>query len=493
MRIGFDNDRYVKLQSEKILERIKLFGGKLYLEFGGKLFDDHHAARVLPGFLPDSKLKMLLRLKDEAEVVIVISADAIEKNKKRGDLGITYDLDTLRLIDAFRGVGLYVGSVVITQYAGQPAADSFITRLEALGIKAYRHYMIPGYPSNVPFIVSEDGFGKNDYVETERRLVIVTAPGPGSGKMATCLSQLYHENKRGISAGYAKFETFPIWNLPLKHPVNLAYEAATADLNDINMIDPFHLEAYGERSVNYNRDIEIFPVLNSILGKISGKSPYNSPTDMGVNMAGFCISDNDAVCDAARQEVLRRYYKALCSQRQGFSSEEEVLKIKSIMSQLCITCADRPVVEASVKRAEETGAPAVALQLTDGRMITGKTSPLLGASAALLLNALKALANIDHDIDVISPTVIEPIQELKISYMGNRNPRLHTDEILIALSISAATSEVAALAMEQLPKLRGCDAHATVILSRVDENVFSKLGVNITYEPKYQSKQLYHG
>ncbi len=493
MKIGFDNDKYVRLQSEKILERIKLFGGKLYLEFGGKLFDDNHAARVLPGFLPDSKLKMLLRLKDEAEVVIVISADAIEKNKKRGDLGITYDLDTLRLIDAFRGVGLYVGSVVITQYAGQSAADSFRTRLEALGIKTYYHYMIPGYPSNVPFIVSEEGFGKNDYIETERKLVIVTAPGPGSGKMATCLSQLYHENKRGVSAGYAKFETFPIWNLPLKHPVNLAYEAATADLNDVNMIDPFHLEAYGERSVNYNRDIEIFPVLNAMFNKIAGESPYKSPTDMGVNMAGYCISDDEAVCAAANQEILRRYYKALCAQRQGMESSEELSKIESIMSQLRITTADRPVVEASVKRAEETGAPAVALQLADGRMVTGKTSSLLGASAALLLNSLKALAGIDHDTDVISPTVIEPIQELKISYMGNRNPRLHTDEILIALSISAATSEVAALAMEQLPKLRGCDAHATVILSRVDENVFSKLGVNITYEPRYQTKKLYHG
>ena len=493
MKTGFDNDKYVELQSEKILERIKLFGGKLYLEFGGKLFDDHHAARVLPGFMPDSKLKMLLRLKDEAEIVIVISADAIEKNKKRGDLGITYDLDTLRLIDAFRGVGLYVGSVVITQYAGQIAADNFRKRLEALGIKSYYHYMIPGYPANIPFIVGEQGFGKNDYIETERQLVIVTAPGPGSGKMATCLSQLYHENKRGISAGYAKFETFPIWNLPLKHPVNLAYEAATADLNDINMIDPFHLEAYGERSVNYNRDIEIFPVLNAMFDKIAGSSPYKSPTDMGVNMAGFCISDNEAVCDAAKQEVLRRYYKALCAQRQGMNSSEEVLKIESVMSQLGISAADRPVVSAAVNRAAETGAPAVALKLSDGRMITGKTSSLLGASAALLLNALKALAGIDHDVDVISPTVIEPIQELKISYMGNQNPRLHTDEILIALSISAATSETAALAMQQLPKLRGCDAHATVILSRVDESVFAKLGVNITYEPKYQTKKLYHG
>lgn len=436
---------------------------------------------------------MLLRIKEEAEIVIVISADAIEKNKKRGDLGITYDLDTLRLIDAFRGVGLFVGSVVITQYAGQPAADSFRKRLEALGIKSYRHYMIPGYPSSVPLIVSEEGFGRNEYIETSRKLVVVTAPGPGSGKMATCLSQLYHEHKRGVCAGYAKFETFPIWNIPLKHPVNLAYEAATADLNDINMIDPFHLEAYGARSVNYNRDIEIFPVLNAILDKICGRSPYNSPTDMGVNMAGFCISDDGAVCEASKQEVLRRYYKSVCAYRQGLAAEEEALKIESIMAQLCITAADRHVVAAALKRAEDTGGPAVALELSDGRMITGKTSSLLGASAALLLNALKTLAGIGHDTKLISPTVIEPIQELKTSYMGNRNPRLHTDEVLIALSISAATSPVAALAMQQLPKLRGCDAHATVILSRVDENVFSKLGVNITYEPRYQTKKLYHG
>lgn len=493
MKIGFDNEKYVKMQSEKILERIKMLGGKLYLEFGGKLFDDHHASRVLPGFQPDSKLKMLLRLKNEAEIVIVISADAIEKNKKRGDLGITYDLDTLRLIDAFRDAGLYVGSVVITQYAGQAAADSFRKRLDALGIRSYRHYLIPGYPTNVPLIVSEEGYGRNDYIETTRKLVVVTAPGPGSGKMATCLSQLYHEHKRGVTAGYAKFETFPIWNLPLKHPVNLAYEAATADLDDVNMIDPFHLEAYGERSVNYNRDIEIFPVLNAIFCKIQGESPYKSPTDMGVNMAGFCIFDDEAVCEAARQEILRRYYKALCARRQGISPVDEVPKLESVMSQLNLSPKDRPVVAAALEKAAASDGPATAMLLPDGTMVTGRTSSLLGASAALLLNALKTLAGIEDRLNLISPTVIEPIQELKTAYMGNRNPRLHTDEVLIALSICAATSDAARLAMEQLPRLRGCDAHSSVILSRVDENVFSKLGVNITYEPQYQSQKLYHG
>lgn len=493
MKIGFDNDKYVALQSEKILERIKMFGDKLYLEFGGKLFDDFHAARVLPGFLPDSKLKMLLRLKDEAEVVIVISADAIEKNKKRGDLDLTYDLDTLRLIDAFRGVGLYVGSVVITQYEGQAAADKFMSRLEQLGVKAYKHYKIAGYPTNIPLIVSENGYGRNEYIETKRRLVIVTAPGPGSGKMATCLSQLYHEQKRGIKAGYAKFETFPIWNLSLKNPVNLAYEAATADLNDVNMIDPFHLEAYGKISVNYNRDIEVFPVLNAILTRICGESPYKSPTDMGVNMAGFCISDAEAVNTAAKREIIRRYYKTLCSVKKGFSSQEEIAKIENLMAQLRITAAERPVISAALEKDEESGAPAAAIELPDGTIVTGKTTPLLGPSAAAIVNALKELAHIEHAEKIIPKEVIEPVQELKINYMGNHNPRLHTDELLIALSISALTNENAAKAIKALPLLRDCDAHATVILSHVDENVFAKLGVNITYEPKYQTKKLYHG
>lgn len=491
-KIGFDNAKYIRLQSQNIRDRIAMFGGKLYLEFGGKLFDDYHASRVLPGFEPDAKVKMLLELKDDAEIVIAINADAIEKNKRRGDLGITYDLDTLRLIDAFRGIGLYVGSVVITQYTGQPSAQAFEKRLTQLGVKVYRHYPIADYPSNISFIISDEGFGKNDYIETERKLVVVTAPGPGSGKMATCLSQLYHENKRGIKAGYAKFETFPIWNIPLKHPVNVAYEAATADLNDVNMIDPFHLEAYGKTTVNYNRDIEIFPVLNAMFEAISGESPYKSPTDMGVNMAGFAISDNDAVCEAAKQEIIRRYYAALVSARQGLGEQNDAHKIELLMNQVGISTSDRPVAAAALKKAEETGAPATAIELDDGTVITGKTSSLLGASSAMLLNSLKVLAGIPDDINLISPTVIEPIQKLKTGIMGNHNPRLHTDEILIALSICAVTSDVAKMALEQVKNIRGLEAHSTVILSRVDEQVFRKLGVNLTCEPKYQTKKLYH-
>ncbi|HOJ81282.1 MAG TPA: DUF1846 domain-containing protein [Clostridiales bacterium] len=491
-RLGFDNGKYLRLQSQKILERIEQFGGKLYLEFGGKLFDDYHASRVLPGFKPDSKVKMLMQLKDQAEIVIAINADDIEKSKRRGDLGITYDLDVLRLIDAFREIGLYVGSVVITHYRSQHTADIFQKRLMNLGMKVYRHYPIPDYPSNIPLIVSDEGFGKNEYIETDKSLVVVTAPGPGSGKMAVCLSQIYHENKRGVKAGYAKFETFPIWNLPVKHPVNIAYEAATTDLNDVNMIDPFHLEAYGVTAVNYNRDIEIFPVLKAILEKIEGTSPYKSPTDMGVNMAGLCITDDEAVCEASKQEVIRRYFNTRCAHRQGLADRAEVYRLELLMKQLGISEADRPVVQAAKQRAESTGGPAVAIQLHDGRIVTGKTSPLLGASAAMLLNALKELGGIHHDIHLISPIVIEPIQALKVNHMGNHNPRLHTDEILIALSICAATNPTAALALEQLPKLRGCEAHSSVILSRVDENVFQKLGVNITCEPLYQTKKLYH-
>ncbi len=491
-KIGFDNEKYISLQSQKIRDRIDRFGGKLYMEFGGKLFDDYHAARVLPGFQPDAKVKMLLELKDDAEIVIVINADAIEKNKRRGDLGITYDLDTLRLIDAFREIGLYVGSVVITRYTGQPLAQAFEKRLISLGIKVYRHYPISDYPSNIPYIISEEGFGKNDYIETERQLVVVTAPGPGSGKMATCLSQLYHENKRGIKAGYAKFETFPIWSIPLKHPVNIAYEAATADLNDVNMIDPFHLDAYSETVVNYNRDIEIFPVLNAMLEGILGESPYKSPTDMGVNMAGFAICDDEAVKEAACQEVIRRYYASLVNVRQGMGEQSDVAKIELLMKQAGVTIEDRKVVKAALDKAEQTGLPAVAIELQDGTVITGKTSSLLGASSSLLLNCLKYLAGIPDDIDLISPTVIEPIQRLKTDIMGNHNPRLHTDEILIALSICAVTSDVAKKALEQASKLKGLEAHSTVILSRVDENVFRKLGINITFEPKYQTKKLYH-
>ena len=493
MNVGFDNDKYLAMQSEHIRERIAQFGGKLYLEFGGKLFDDYHASRVLPGFAPDSKVKMLLQLKEQAEIVIVINAADIEKNKVRGDLGITYDQDVLRLIDAFRAIGLYVGSVVLTQYGGQSAADAFQSRLASLGVTVYRHYPIAGYPSDVEHIVSDEGYGKNEYIETTRPLVVITAPGPGSGKMATCLSQLYHEHKRGICAGYAKFETFPIWNVPLGHPVNLAYEAATADMGDVNMIDPYHLEAYGISAVNYNRDIEIFPVLKVMFEKIYGESPYKSPTDMGVNMAGFCITDNAAAESAASDEIIRRYYSALCALRQGLGEKSEVQKIELIMSKLGLSREMRAPAAAALAKAEETGAPAVAIELSDGRMITGKTSALLGASSAMLLNALKALAGIDDSVCLISPTVIEPIQRLKINHMGNHNPRLHTDEVLIALSVSAAADKTAALALEQLPKLCGTEVHSTVILSRVDESVFKKLGVNLTCEPQYQTKKLYHG
>ena len=491
-KIGFDNAKYVQLQSQNIRDRISQFGGKLYLEFGGKLFDDYHASRVLPGFRPDSKVRMLLEMKDDAEIVIAISADDIERNKRRGDLGITYDEDTLRLIDAFRGIGLYVGSVVITHYRSQPAAEMFQKRLETLGVRVYRHYIIPDYPSNVELIVSENGFGKNDYIETERSLVVVTAPGPGSGKMATCLSQLYHEHRRGVNAGYAKFETFPIWNVPLKHPINLAYEAATADLDDINMIDPFHLEAYGETTVNYNRDVEIFPVLNAILTRIFGESAYKSPTDMGVNMAGYCITDDEACREASKQEIIRRYYAAACSLRQGLGTPEEVRKIELIMNSIGLSSDDRPVVAKALEKAEKTGGPAVAIELPDGTIITGKTSSLLGASSACLMNALKYLAGIDKKLLLIAPGIIEPIQHLKVEHLGNHNPRLHTDELLIALSICAVTNPLVELAIDQLDKLRGCEAHSTVILSRVDENLFSKLGVNITYEPRYQAKKLYH-
>ena len=490
--IGFDNQKYLEMQSEHIRNRINQFGGKLYLEFGGKLFDDFHAARVLPGFQPDSKLQMLLQLKEQAEIVIVINAYSIEKNKVRSDLGITYDQDVLRLIDAFRSVGLYVGSVVLTCFAMQPAAEAFQSRLEQLGIRVYRHYVIPGYPSNVDLIVSDEGYGKNQYIETSRELVVITAPGPGSGKMATCLSQLYHDHKRGIHAGYAKFETFPIWNLPLKHPVNMAYEAATADLNDVNMIDPFHLEAYGTTSVNYNRDVEIFPVVKAMLERILGESPYKSPTDMGVNMVGNCIVDNDLVSQAAKDEIIRRYYAGMVALKNASGSEETVRKLELLMKQAGITTEHRKVVAAANTRARETGEPAASIELPDGRLITGRTSPLLGASAAVLLNALKALGNIDDDIHLLSPLIIEPIQHLKVDHLGNQNPRLHTDEVLLALTICAATNPTAELAMQQLSRLKHCQVHSSVILSAVDQKTFKNLGMQLTMEPVYQFKKLFH-
>ena len=471
-RIGFDNDKYIELQSERIRRRIAEFGGKLYLEFGGKLFDDYHASRVLPGFAPDSKMRMLRSFGSQVEIIIVINANDIEKNKRRGDLGISYDDDVLRLTDAFHGAGLYVGSVVITQYAGQPGADRFRRKLSSLGIRCYRHYPIAGYPSDVKNIVCEDGYGRNDYIETTRPLVVVTAPGPGSGKMATCLSQLYHDYHRGIASGYAKFETFPVWNLPLKHPVNLAYEAATADLNDVNMIDPYHLEAYGQTTVNYNRDVEIFPVLNATFEMIQGNSPYKSPTDMGVNMAGFCIVDDEACCEASKLEILRRYYDAQVALKKGGGDTDVVRKLELIMKQAGITSEINPAIGAALLKEKLTGAPAAAMTLPDGRVITGKTSSLLGASAALMLNALKALAGIDKEVDLISPTVIEPITKLKTQNLGHHNPRLHSDEMLVALCVSAVSDPNAALAQKQLEKLRGLNAHFSVIPSAVDEKIY---------------------
>ncbi len=486
MKLGFDNEKYLQMQSEHIRQRIAQFGGKLYLEFGGKLYDDNHASRVLPGFQPDSKLRMLLQLKDQVEVVIAINAADIEKNKVRGDLGITYDRDVIRLLNVFRDFGLYVSSVVLTRFHDQTVAKAFQARLEGLGVRVYHHYAIEGYPSNIAHIVSDDGYGKNDYIETTRELVVVTAPGPGSGKLATCLSQLYHEHKRGRRAGYAKFETFPIWNMPLNHPVNLAYEAATADLNDVNMIDPFHLEAYGVTTVNYNRDVEAFPVLVAMFEKIMGKCPYQSPTDMGVNMVGNCIIDDEAVRQASCQEIIRRYFTALCAHKQGKAGDEEVRKLELLMKKAGADPAQRRVVGAALTLAEKTGGPAAAMELPDGRIVTGKTSALLGASAALLLNALKALGGIADELHLISPVVIDPIQHLKVDHLGNRNPRLHTDEILIALSISAATNPTAELAMEQLSRLRGCEVHSSVILSAVDEKTFKRLGINLTCQPMYK-------
>ncbi|MCF0243237.1 MAG: DUF1846 domain-containing protein [Bacteroidaceae bacterium] len=491
---GFDNEAYLRTQSQHIKERIAQFGGKLYLEFGGKLFDDFHASRVLPGFEPDSKIRMLKQLKDDAEVIIAINADDIEKNKVRGDLGITYDMDVLRLIDAFRGYGLYVSSVVLTRFTGQSNAISYQKKLEGLGLKVYRHYPIDGYPHNINKIVSDEGYGKNEFVVTERQLVVVTAPGPGSGKMATCLSQLYHENKRGIKAGYAKFETFPIWNIPLKHPVNLAYEAATADLNDMNMIDPFHLEAYGKTTINYNRDIEIFPVLNAMMEHILGKSPYKSPTDMGVNMAGNCIVNDLATCQAGKDEIIRRYYKTLVEVRKGNASRSQVDKIEILMNQAGVSPEDRPVTVAALNRSKETdGLPASAIQLADGKIVCGKTSDLLGPASAMLLNALKYLAKIPDAVNLISPMVIEPICELETKQLGHTNPRLHTEEVLVALSICALTDINARNAIEKLSELRGCEVHSTVILSPKDETIFRRLGVNLTCEAVYQTAKLYHG
>ncbi len=484
-QIGFDNNKYLKMQSEHIRQRISQFGGKLYLEFGGKLYDDNHASRVLPGFQPDSKLRMLLQLKDQVEMVIAINADDIEKNKVRGDLGITYDRDVVRLVNIFRDFGLHVSSVVLTRFRGQTLAKAFQSRLEGMGIRVYHHYSIEGYPANTAHVVSEDGFGRNEYIETSRELVVVTAPGPGSGKLATCLSQIYHEYKRGIQAGYAKFETFPIWNIPLNHPVNLAYEAATVDLNDVNIIDPFHLDAYGITTVNYNRDVEAFPVLEALFEKIMGACPYKSPTDMGVNMVGNCIVDEEVVKAASRQEILRRYYVAACDFKQGKCGEEAVRKLELLMRKAGVKPEERITVAPALALEQKTGDAAAAMELPDGTIVTGKTSVLLGASSALLLNALKVLGGLPDEVHLMSPVILDPIQHLKVDHLGNRNPRLHTDETLIALSICAATNPLAEMAMEQLSKLKGCDVHSSVILSPVDEKVFKRLGVNLTCEPKY--------
>lgn len=491
-KIGFDNDKYLELQSKKIQERIASFGGKLYMEFGGKLFDDFHASRVLPGFQPDSKVRMLLKLKEQTEIIFAINAAAIEQNKMRSDIGITYDTDILRLIDKLTEIDLYVGSVVITQYKSQPSADKFKARLEKLGIKVYLHYPIPGYPSNPKFIVSKEGFGKNDYIETTRSLIVVTAPGPGSGKMATCLSQLYHDNKRGIKAGYAKYETFPVWSIPLRHPVNLAYEAATADLNDVNMIDPWHLQAYGETAVNYNRDVEVFPVLNAMFEKIQGESPYKSPTDMGVNMVGFAITDDEAVSQASRDEIIRRYYSALLRDKQTGTAGDEVRKIEMLLNSEGISKSDRKAASAVMNLADKYDEPVAGIELNDGRIITGKTNHLLGAVCSMILNALKVLANIDDSVLLLSKEVIEAIQKLKVQVMKNQNPRLHLDEVLIALAVSAGTDDNAKKALEQIPNLKGTQVHSSVIISREDIDVFRRLDVQLTCEPEYESDKLYH-
>ncbi len=491
-KIGFDVEKYLKMQSDNISERIGKFDNKLYLEFGGKLFDDFHASRVLPGFAPDSKIRILGEMKEKTEIVVVISATDIESNKVRADIGITYDADVLRLIDEFRRCELFVGSVVITQYNGQSSANAFKSRLEALGVKCYIHYLISGYPSNLSLIVSEDGYGKNEYIETSRPLVAVTAPGPGSGKMAVCLSQLYHDHRRGINSGYAKFETFPVWNLSLRHPVNIAYEAATLDLLDSNMIDPFHLEAFSETTVNYNRDIEIFPVLNDIFTKIYGESPYKSPTDMGVNMAGKCIIDEDVVKESARQEIIRRYYAEACLERRGLSTSEKVFKAEVLINQAKTELSNRHVAVIAEAQSKANGSPVVAIELHDGTIITGKTSNLFGASSSALLNALKHLANIGKEQELLSRTVVETIQKLKTQTLGSSNPRLHTDETLIALSMSAVTNEDARKALEQIDKLKTTEAHSSVILANVDESIFKKIGVNVSSSPYYEYKRLYH-
>ncbi|MGO1283491.1 MAG: DUF1846 domain-containing protein [Brachybacterium sp.] len=491
--IGFDRERYIELQSRHIQQRRDEIGGKLYLEMGGKLFDDHHASRVLPGFTPDNKIAMLERLRDELEILVCLNAKDLERQKVRADLGISYEDDLLRLIDIFREHGFLVENVVLTQLEdSNHVAHAFIERLERLGLNVARHTVIPGYPQDTARIVSEQGFGANEYVRTSRDLIVVTAPGPGSGKLATCLSQIYHDHAHGVSAGYAKFETFPIWNLPLSHPVNLAYESATADLDDLNLIDPFHLAAYGEQVTSYNRDVEVFPLLRTLLERLTGASPYASPTDMGVNMVGDCIIDDQVCRDASKQEIIRRYYKALMSERIGDEDDVVSQRIGMIMSRAGCSLSDRAVVEPALAVEARTGEPGAAIELADGTLITGKTSPLLGCSAAMLLNALKHLAGLEDAVQLLSPSSIEPIQTLKTEHLGSRNPRLHTDEVLIALSVSASSDENARRAIDQLRSLAGCDVHTTTILGTVDEDIFRNLGISVTSEPRFLRKQLYH-
>lgn len=493
MSIGFDNERYIKLQSERIWDRIKGVGGKLYLEFGGKLFDDYHASRVLPGFAPDSKIRMLMQFGDLAEAIIVINAEDIVKNKIRRDINIAYDMEVFRLVDSFTDRGVHVCGLVISQYSAQEAADNFIEKAQSFGLRVYRHYRIAGYPADMFKIVSEDGFGRNEYVKTTKPLVIVSAPGPGSGKMAVCLSQLYHEHRMGKSAGYAKFETFPVWNLPLNDPVNIAYEAATADLSDANMIDPFHLEAYGTTTVNYNRDVEIFPILNSMLVKIFGESPYRSPTDMGVNMAGDCITDPDVIRKAANAEIIRRYFSSQRLKREGHSCDDLVFKFNILMERACIVPEDRAVVKVIRDHMKDSRRPMVAAELPDGTLVTGKESSLLSASSALILNALKILANIEDSVNLITPEVIRSMQRLKVDYLGFGNPRLNINEMLVALSIAANEEPNAERAMSALPRLKGSDVHASYIISNINEVSYIKLGMYLSCEPEYLNKRLFHG
>lgn len=492
MEIGFDNELYLKLQRESILKRIEKFNNKLYLEFGGKLFDDLHASRVLPGFDPNVKIKLLETLKDKAEIVFCISAIDIERNKIRGDLGLSYDMEVLRLIDNLRSLDIFVSSIVITLFKNQPSAIKFANKLERRGEKVYIHKFTKGYPGDINTIVSEEGYGANAFIETTRPLVVVTAPGPCSGKLATCLSQMYHEHKRGVKAGYAKFETFPVWNLPLKHPVNVAYEAATADLKDVNLIDPFHFNAYGKLAVNYNRDVEVFPILKNILRKITGESIYNSPTDMGVNMIGFAIKDEDVVRDACLKEIARRYYAAKCDFKKGLGDAETVERVEMLLNEMEINANYRKVVDVAKETSKVSKYPTVALQLPNGQIITGKTKTLISASASVMLNSLKTLAGIPDNVEIISADVLKPILKLRKEVLGYKSSVICLDDILVALSICASVDKNAEKAFKELKNLEGCDAHSTYILPQQEETTLKRLKINITSEPVYNSSDLFN-